>query len=268
VNKKTSGRGLFVAVTILCSLVLLFGVARLVRLAFGHSSFATGWLLLTLMLFLAMYNSRKRISMLPLGKASTWLQLHVIGGFATFGFFWLHTGRIWPSGGYEHVLALLFYLVGLSGVCGWLLQAIYPRVLTSTGIEVIYERIPTELADLREQAEALMRNSNSVTLAQYYHDQIQWFFSQPRFLLHHLLGNDKARTWSRQQQSQVQRYLNSHENEVLQTLGEMMNHKLELDVHYALQSVMKGWLLVHVPLAVALVLLALWHTIVVHVYAG
>ena len=233
-----------------------------------QASFATGWSLIALMIFLAMYNSRKRFSMIPLGKASTWLFLHVAGGLLGVGLFWMHTGGLWPKGNYEQVLALLFYLVSLSGVVGWLLQMIYPRLLSTAGVEVIYERIPAELAHLREQAQALILAANSETLGQYYHEQIHWFLRQPRFFFYHVIGSDKPRAWTRRQREQIQRYLNSQEKQALDQLSGMVNYKLELDVHYALQSVMKRWLLVHVPLAAALLLLAFWHIVVVFVYAG
>ena len=41
----------------------------------------------------------------------------------------------------------------------------------------------------------------------------------------------------------------------------------KIDIHYATQRVMKGWLLVHVPLTMGMMMLTLWHIIVVHVYA-
>ena len=43
--------------------------------------------------------------------------------------------------------------------------------------------------------------------------------------------------------------------------------KAKIDVHYACQSTMKYWLLVHLPLAAAVLGLMFWHVIVVNVYA-
>ena len=50
----------------------------------------------------------------------------------------------------------------------------------------------------------------------------------------------------------------------LTTLAE---RKAEIDFHYAAQALMKRWLLLHLPLAAAVVLLALWHILLVHIYA-
>ena len=45
-------------------------------------------------------------------------------------------------------------------------------------------------------------------------------------------------------------------------------HKLNVDTHFACQDVMKRWLLVHLPLAVAFLVTVVWHIILVHVYAS
>ena len=50
----------------------------------------------------------------------------------------------------------------------------------------------------------------------------------------------------------------------LQTLAETKN---KIDIHYALQTVMKRWLLIHVPLTVAVLMLVVWHVLLVHAYA-
>ena len=44
-------------------------------------------------------------------------------------------------------------MTALSGVCGWLYQRAMPARLARIGYEVIYERIPAEIAALREEAE-------------------------------------------------------------------------------------------------------------------
>src|SRR5262249_19758136 len=50
------------------------------RLHLGRPTVLSGWLLLGVMAGLAIFNVRKKLSMIPIGRASTWLVLHVIGG--------------------------------------------------------------------------------------------------------------------------------------------------------------------------------------------
>lgn len=225
----------------------------------------TGWILFGVMAFLAAFNTRKKLAMLPLGRARVWLHAHMAGGLIALALFWLHTGSVWPHGLYLKALAACFYLVSASGVVGHLLQRIYPKQLTDTGFEVIYERIPAETTALRQQAEALVINSD--TLGRHYLETLDWYFRRPRFFVSHLVGGRKARAWHRQQIATVQRYLDDKERTALDQLAKLADRKHDLDTHYALQTILKGWLLFHLPLAVATMVLVVWHVILVHVYA-
>jgi len=241
------------------------------RLNLGRAEVTTGYVLFCLMIFLGLFNSRKKLSMVPLGRAAHWLVLHVVVGIFVLLAFWLHTRSFWPQGAYEQVLAGLFYIVSLSGICGFVLQKIYPPRLTRIGYEVIYERIPGELADLRAEAEQAVfdatESSGDDTLARYYIENLQWFFARPRFLLSHLFGNDNPRHWLRQQFEVVGRYLSGSEEEFLDRLADLAEKKVKIDNHYAVQSLLKRWLLLHLPLSVGLILLSIWHLIIVNIYA-
>src|SRR5262245_17732541 len=85
------------------------------KLSAVDPDFVAGYLLLALMVFLALYRGRKKLSMLPLGKASVWLTLHLVGGVLSLPLFWVHTGSLWPVGMINQTLAALFYLTCLSG---------------------------------------------------------------------------------------------------------------------------------------------------------
>jgi hypothetical protein len=246
--------------------------SRHVDYRLGNPALITGWWLFAVMLFLASFNARKKLSMLPLGRASTWLACHVVGGFLTLALFWLHTASLWPRGLYEQALAGSFYALNLSGIIGWLMQRAYPRQLSNTGVEFIYERIPAEVADLRERAEALVlectRQTGSDTLARHYLETLHWLFREPRFFLNHaFFGGKQARAWVRQQCDAVRLYLNDVERTFLDGLTVLAERKTDVDFHYAVQMLMKRWLLLHVPLTTAVMLLVFWHILLVHLYA-
>jgi hypothetical protein len=231
----------------------------------------TGWILFAVMVLLAAFNARKKLSMLPLGRARTWLLAHMAGGLLALVLFWIHTGTVWPHGLYLKALAACFYLVSTSGIIGYLLQRIYPKQLTDTGFEIIYEKIPAEITTLREQAGTVVlactKETGADTLARHYVETLDWYFRRPRFFISHLVGGRKARAWHRQQCATVQRYLDDKGRAFLDQLTRLAERKHDLDVHYALQTILKGWLLIHLPLAVATMTLAVWHVILVHVYA-
>ena len=230
-----------------------------------------GYVLFALMIFLALFNLRKKLSMVPLGKASIWLRMHVSGGILAVGLFWLHTGNLWPNGAYERALALIFYLVSFTGMVGYILLTIYPRRLTQIGVEVIYERIPAEIAAMREEAEAIILQSTeetgSDTIARHYLETFHWFFAKPRHFWSHVMGSRAGPHWVRHEVANMHRYLNDVELQHLDRLTSLAYTKTRVDFQYAAQTIMKGWLLIHLPLSVAVMALATWHFILVHVYA-
>jgi len=231
----------------------------------------TGYTLFGLLIFLFLFQSRKRLSMVPFGRSAVWLGLHATGGVLALAVFWLHTGGLWPSGAYEQALATLFYLVSLSGLVGYAMLFFYPKRLVQRDIEVIYERIPGIVGDLRAAAEdtvlACTEATGSDTLSRYYLETFHWFFQRPRFVWSHVADADLGDHWIRQQTTIVGRYLDSAERPYLDKLKEIAFLKNKVDFHYAVQSLMKGWLFVHVPVAAAVVIMAIWHLVVVNVYA-
>lgn len=245
--------------------------AQTERLGLRDATFVTGWILLGAMVSLGLFNIRKRLSALPLGRAAYWLALHVVVGFFAVGMFVVHTGGVWPTGGYEQVLAGLFWATALSGVFGWLYQRTMPKRLSRVGYEVIYERIPAEIADLREAAENATLDgvsaSGQPTLGRFYSETAEWFFQQPRFGWSHILGAGAAEQWVDQRFKTVRRLVGSQEAPALDAIEAAARQKLCVDAHYALQRSLKLWVAVHVVLTAATLSLAVWHLILVHVYA-
>jgi hypothetical protein len=240
------------------------------QLTAGFPSLVTGWILFGVLVALALFNIRKKLSVLPLSNASNWLNLHLPGGMLAVGLFWLHTGSEWPLGIYERFLAVLFYLTTLTGLFGLLIQRSFPRRLTQSGAEYIFERIPMEIYSLQEQARELLltctRQTRRDTLATQYLTHLDWYFQRPRFFMNHVFGGKKSETWIRQQCSNIEPALNPQERTFLQNLFTLANAKKSIDLHYALQSILKFWVLFHLPLAAALMTLTLWHLLLVSVY--
>ena len=121
------------------------------------------------------------------------------------GMFVVHTGGVWATGGYEQILAGLFWATALSGFFGWLYQRSMPKRLTRIGYEVIYERVPAEIAALREEAEQAaldgVDSSGQPTLGRFYSESMDWFFQRPRFGWSHLLGAGAASQWLEHQET-------------------------------------------------------------------
>jgi hypothetical protein len=232
----------------------------------------TGYTLFVIILTLVFFKARKRLLVLPLGTIRDWKLLHFVLGAVSLPLYFQHTGTFWPEGRYEQFIAVFFYAVSLSGLFGVILQRLYPRKLTDLGDQVIFERIPTELALLREEAQALVllaaRETSSHTLSRYYGESLYWFFQRPRFTLSHLLGTGRSEGWIQTRLFVLEKYMDPSESIYLKQLEAIALRKNGLDAHYAMQGALKLWLFVHVPVAVLLVLLACWHLIVINIYAS
>lgn len=238
----------------------------------GPSSFISGWAVFSVLVMLALFNGRKRLPFLPLASASWWFRFHITFGFLVVAFFWLHTGISWPDSLYNQVLVLMFYSVSILGIIGLVIEKTYPKSLTQSGEEYIYERIPAGVAQIRQQAESLVEEctlkTGSDTLARHYLEKnsLGWFFFRPRFFFNHIVLGRSAEHWVRHQCSLLERYLNEDEQTYMEKIFALADTKRKMDFHYSLQRVLKGWLLVHVPLATGLMAMALWHLIVIQVY--
>lgn len=241
------------------------------KLALGDATFVTGWVLLGSMVMLGLFNIRKRLSALPLGRAAYWLALHVVVGLFAIAMFVVHTGGVWATGGYEQFLAGLFWATALSGLCGWLYQRAMPKRLSRHGYEVIYERTPAEIADLRDAAEQAALDgvdvSGQPTLGRFYAETLDWFFQRPRFGWSHILGSGAADQWVDQRFAAVGRLVGGQEQDAFERLEAAARRKVSVDAQYALQRSLKLWVAVHVVLTAAVLSLAVWHLILVHVYA-
>ena len=269
--KSTLSFGLTLSLIALLSLAALAYFSHQEMLHLSDASFVTGWILLGAMFSLGIFNIRKRMSALPLGRAAYWLALHVVVGFFAVGIFLVHTNYVWPTGVYEQVLAALFWATAVSGVLGWLYQRAIPRRLSRIGYEVIFERVPAEIAQLREEAEEAalegVGNSGEPTLGRFYTESLDWFFQRPRFAISHILGTGAATHWLEQRIAAVRRLLGSAELKALDEIEKTARVKISVDAHYAIQRSLKLWVFAHVLLTSATLSLSIWHLILVHVYA-
>ncbi|MBT4042947.1 MAG: hypothetical protein HOF11_05525 [Rhodospirillaceae bacterium] len=240
--------------------------------ALYHPAYLTGWFLLAIILVLTLYNGRKKMSMVPLGTAAAWLQWHIYLGLLTIFIFALHIEWSVPTGILENFLALFFILVAGSGLVGIYLSKKFPRKLTVRTEEVVLERIPQFIAELRTQAEDLALKSavetGSSTIADFYGTRLASYFAAPRNFRLHLQGSRRASFALMTDINALTRYLNDQEMVYLEALRDLAERKDQLDYAYALQSTLKAWLFVHVPATYGLILLALLHLVLVYSFGG
>jgi len=236
------------------------------------SAFTTGYLLLAALAFLALYNVRKKLPFLPLGSSAAWLQWHIYVGLGSMGVFALHVGPKWPNGTLETTLAIIYWLTFASGLAGLYLTRTIPRQLTRVGAELIYERIPSLRRQVRTQAGQVVLQSvaasGATTLADFYAARLYDFFQWPRGMRYLLRPTSALRRSLMREMQDLRRYLSDHEQAACERLFALVRRKDDLDFHEARQKLLKLWLFVHISLTYTLLVLALAHGLLAHVFDG
>ena len=230
----------------------------------------SGYGLLGVIVLLALFPVGKKLSLLPIFSARHWLVIHAVFGLSLPLVFWVHTHSLWPTGLYEQVMALLFYVVFLGGSLGLVLAKVLPGRLSNIGDEIIYERIPDEIHQIREtvkrHVKEAVETSGNDTLSRLYGESFSWFLTRPRFFREHLTGSAKPLSWIRQKQRACRPFLSERELEHLDAIVKLMYYKNRIDANYVVQTVLKKWLYFHTPFATALLVIVAWHVLLVHIY--
>lgn len=252
--------------------VILFALGQTFASMLWEPAYLTGHFLFWSMIVLTALNMRKKVSFLPLGKVRNWVKVHIYLGWFVVGAFLIHIDFKWPTGALETVLLLFFVLVAGSGMVGAFLSKSLPGRLTRRGEEVIFERIPVFIRELRDTADELIANSvektGSSSIADFYMTRVRNWMGQPRDGIEHLFELNGRAYQIDNEFENLSRYLNDSEKEILAEFKEMVLKKSDLDYHYALQSALKLWLFIHIPMTYALLVLALVHIVLVHAFTG
>jgi hypothetical protein len=258
------------ATMIVVALVWLW--VRAMDRSLASSSFATGYLMLATVLFLAAYNIRKKLPFLPLGSSTAWLQWHIYVALASVGVFALHAGLSWPTGVLETALAVCYVCTTVSGVVGLYLTRTIPAQLARVGEEVIYERIPALSRHVRQQAGDVVLGSvtasGATTLADFYIARLYDYFHRSRSVSYFLRPTTARRKSLMAEMQNLRRYLSEQEASASERLFALVRRKDDLDFHAARQGMLKSWLFVHIGLTYALVMLAVLHGLLALAFRG
>lgn len=232
-------------------------------------SYLTGWTLFVVVVALVLLNARKKLATVPIGRATLWLDVHVWLGVFAVVIFAAHVHFREPNGWLEGTLAAVFGLAVLSGMVGiWLSRAI-PRRLITRGEPVIFERQPIFRRRLREELEETVATvATSRSLSEFYAHRLIPFFAAPRNFWHHVVQSRAPAHALLGELERLGRYLDADEHATQERIAELIRVKDDLDYHYAHQSVLKYWLFVHIPVAYALIVIAIVHVTLVYAYRG
>ena len=260
------------SVALIVLLLLAGAINLLLSITLQRTALVSGWVLFALVAVLASYNLRKRISFLPLGSSSTWLQVHVFLGLLSIAVFGMHVGWRVPNGYLEVGIAVAYLVVAASGIIGLWISRVFPRRLSERGEEVFYSRIPRVLRRIQVAAErevlACLTDGESTAIPEFYSEELRAFFERHRYFWQHMIRSQRGELELIRKMDLHGRYLNEQEKQTMESLAEYVRVKSDLDFHFSHQLVLKVWLFIHVPLTYALVVMAIFHVVIVYAFSG
>jgi hypothetical protein len=248
------------------------------------------------MVFAGLLGLRKKFPIWRVGRAQSWMRGHLWLGFLSFPMILFHGGFHF-GGPLTRVMMWLFVFVFASGILGAALQHFIPRIHTvQLPMETIYEQIGRVREQLAEEAVRLVEEACSALEGEVSHaselqraasasagtmggltvasglqadeevsTQLKHFLSaEMRPYLEgsgargtSLSSSAQARTMFQQLRVLLPQNLHSSVDD----LENICEEKRQLDQQSRLHRILHGWLLVHIPLSYALLLLGAVHAV-------
>lgn len=241
------------------------------------------------MIFAGLLSLRKKFPVWRMGRTSTWMRGHLWLGLISYPIILFHSGFSFGRGTLTWWMMVIFTLVIVSGLLGAALQLYMPKMMTrQIPYETIYAEIPRIRGQLLDEAdikvaevtgitvnEAVMAAGSGdtggvvVTTVQMEDDvrnELTRFYDHDlRPYLEQAGGKGKPiadRTLGTGMFSNVRTRLPSVVHPVVDDLESICEEKRQLDHQMRLHRVLHGWLLIHLPLSFALLLMGAVHAVV------
>jgi hypothetical protein len=274
------------SLAILGAAVLLYAIARAPasRGSMGGTAagVAFGTLGFAFMIFAALLGARKKVPVWRVGRAQTWMRGHLWLGLLSLPLILFHSGFRYGHGLTALLMTLLIVVVA-SGVFGAALQHYLPSVITrEVTMETIYEEMDHVRAQLREEAEQLVAGAAKETavvaaaagssgstaatavsedaaapLRSFFERQMAPFLANPGARGGALADAARAHNAF----SQLRMLVPPALHETIEDLENICEEHRQLSRQAQLHLWLHGWLLLHIPLSLALLLLGAVHAV-------
>jgi hypothetical protein len=239
-----------------------------------------------MMIFAGLLGARKRVRTWRLGRATWWMRGHLWIGFLSFPFILFHGGFQLGNGALTRVLMVLFVIVFVSGIIGAVLQHFMPRMITERiPMETIYDQIDRVIGQLVVEGAQLVSEIKAVVeqeierqeeveergpavaaggknpgaaaaqdervsakINSFFETQMKPYLTSRRYQKYSLANPVQAAAaflWSK-----------------FDDLENICAEKRELERQRYMHKWLHGWLLFHVPVSYALILLGVVHAFV------
>jgi hypothetical protein len=213
-------------------------------------------------------------------SAMRWRKIHIFLGYLLIAAFISHSDFSLPDTGFEWALWAGFVLVTLSGIFGtylaWSLKAKH-------GIDegLSYDRVPTRRAELAQDVHAAVVKTDPAAAAialpapphdawirDLYTTHLRDFFQGQRNFTAHLIGSQRPLKRLTDEIDNLSRYVDQRSQEKLAAIKNLVIEKDRLDFARVYLGLAKGWLLVHVPVTYALIVLTVLHVLVAYAFSS
>lgn len=246
-------------------------------LAFGILGYA-------FMLFAGLLAPRKKFPVWRVGSAQAWMRGHLWLGLLSLPLILFHGGFRF-GGPLTTVIMILLIIVVASGMFGAILQHYMPTVMTvEVPLETIFEQIDRRRRQLLAESEHLLAVASAPEgplalaaaraavateetgvatevdiepLRNFYAREMRPFLANPRVRGHRLSEPVNARAMF----ENLRTLLPAELRETIQDLEDICEEERQLSRQSRLHHAMHDWLLLHVPLSLALLLLGAVHAV-------
>jgi hypothetical protein len=228
--------------------------------------------MVALMLICVAFKIKKKLSpFVLLGSSKNWRCFHIYSGIGIGFIFLFHVNFQLPVGFFSNVL---FYVVAgfmIFSFVGLFLQKWVPLRLSGLDRDVIYEKVPTIVNQLRKRVHTLLysfKNSGpvSITLTEFCEQEVFPFLKGPFSQIPLFFSENTSGSWNSLKFDSVAPFLNVHEKELLQEIRTICQEKNQLDIHYSHQWILRSWLWLHIIFSALLVILVSYHIIFILIY--
>lgn len=238
-----------------------------------------------MMLFAALLGLRKKYPVWRIGRTHKWMRAHLWLGLLSYPLIVFHSAFSW-GGSFTRIMMWTFTFVFLSGILGAGLQHYLPRVMTRTvPMETIYDQIDRIREQLIEEADRLLEIFSPTLemfltpgstdrkmaisaikvmpaelrtqLQSIYRDTVRPYLTQRGAYNHELNDPKQAGLLFHRLSTMAPPELHP----IFEDLANICEEKRQLDRQSRLHILMHGWLLVHIPLSYAVVLMGAVHAV-------
>ena len=228
------------------------------------------------MTYAGLLAGRKKVPKWRVGSAQTWLRGHTWMGLLSVPLILFHCGFRW-GGTLEQVLLATFAIVVASGIYGLALQQVLPRLMSmNSPAQAIAPQVHIACGKLRQSVEAQLQKvcgaafleplspvtdhaeySPERELAAFYWQQLAGFLASDASREHDLANPTVASARLSRLKDSVPEPLRP----VVEELQLACDERRQLLSQTRIQGWLHGWLCIHVPLSVTLLVLGVLHVI-------